>query len=223
MSSAKGKLVRFLGSAFLKHARVASAEDVGGFRHVVLRGDVPTPRAGTKLQILLPSDDMRTYTPIASPHGVALLGWKRASGPGARWLSDVQPGAELRFAGPQRSLELPGGPVVIVGDETSVGVAASFEAERPGLVHAVFQAGTVEEVHTAAERVGLRQHAVVARGDVAATIEAVIAARATVPKAVVGLTGGSELVRAVRAALRARGISDVKTKTYWIPGKRGLA
>lgn len=78
MSSAKGKLVRLLGGAFLRRASVASAEDVGGFRHVVLRGDMLKPGAGTKLQILLPSDDMRTYTPIASTDGVALLGWKHA-------------------------------------------------------------------------------------------------------------------------------------------------
>jgi NADPH-dependent ferric siderophore reductase len=134
----------------------------------------------------------------------------------------VQPGTEVRFAGPQRSLELPAGPVIVVGDETSVAVAASFEVERHGQVHAVFQAGSVDDVRAAAERVGLGQIAVVPRGDVAATVEAVVAARANVPGAVVGLTGGSELVLAVRSALRARGINNIKTKTYWIPGKRGL-
>lgn len=222
MSSAKGKLVRLLGGAFLHRANVAAAEDVGGFRRVVLRGDVPKPAAGTKLQILLPSDDMRTYTPIASPDGVVLLGWKHASGPGARWISEVQPGAELRFVGPQRSLELPAEPIVIVGDETSVAVAASFEAERPGQVTAVFQAIAADDVRAAAARVGLRPVTIVARGDTTATVDAVASAHAASPRAIVALTGGSELVIAVRSALRARGITNVKTKTYWVPGKSGL-
>lgn len=224
MSSTKGKLVRLLGGAFLRRASVVSAEDVSGFRRLVLRGDFPTPTAGTKLQLLLPSDDMRTYSPIASPEGLVLLGWKHAGGPGSRWLSEVQAGSEVRFAGPQRSLELAAGPVIIVGDETSLSVAAAFEAERPGHVHAVFQTSTGDGVRAAAERVGLHRFAVVQRGDTAATVDAVTAARANLPDAVVAVTGGSELVVAVRDALRARGITKTKTKTktYWIPGKRGL-
>lgn len=222
MSSAKGKIVRWIGGAFLNHATVAEVEDVGGFRRLVLRGDVPKPGAGTKFQILLPSDDMRTYSPIASKEGVVLLGWKHAGGPGARWLADTKIGTEVRFVGPQRSLELPSGPAIIVGDETSVAVAASFAAERPGQVHAVFQAGSIDDVRAAAERVGLDEATIVRREDVAGTTDAVVAARAKTPNAVVGLTGGSELVLAVRAALRARGLHDIKTKTYWIPGKRGL-
>lgn len=221
MSSAKGKLVRFLGGAFLRRAVVAAAEDVGGFRRLVLRGDGPASVAGTKLQILLPSDDMRTYSPVASREGIVLLGWKQASGPGARWVSEVEVGAEVRFFGPQHSLELPAGPVTIVGDETSVAVAASFEVERPGQVTTVLQASTVDDTRAAAERLGLRPLAVVGRGDTAATVEAVVSV-ATVARGVVALTGGSELVLAVRSALRARGITNVKTKTYWVPGKRGL-
>lgn len=222
MSSTKGKLVRLLGGAFLRRASVVSAEDVGGFRRLVLRGDVPTPTAGTKLQLLLPSDHMRTYSPIASPEGLVLLGWKHAGGPGARWLSEVRPGTEIRFAGPQRSLELPPGPVIIVGDETSVAVAAAFEVERPGQVQAVFRASTAADVRAAAARVGLHPVAVVERGDTAATLDAVVAARASAPHATIAVTGGSDLVVAVRSALRAQSISITKTKTYWIPGKRGL-
>ena len=222
MSSAKGKLVRILGGRFLNRASIASVEDVDGFRHVVLHGDVPKPAAGTKLQLLLPSDDMRTYTPIAMPGGVALLGWTHGSGPGARWLCEVQVGAEIRFVGPQRSLELPAGPVIVVGDETSVAMGASFEVERPGQVTSVFQAGVVDGLRAAAESVGLRPVAIVPRGDTAATVDAVASAHAASPGAVVALTGGSELVVAVRHALRARGITNIKTKTYWVPGKRGL-
>lgn len=54
------------------------------------------------------------------------------------------------------------------------------------------------------------------------SVEAIVAAHARSPQATVGLTGGSELVGAVREALRTRGIPNIKTTAYWIPGKTGL-
>lgn len=221
MSSIKGKLTRLFG-AFLTRANIASVEDVGGFRRILLRGELPAPRAGTKFQILLPSDDVRTYSPVATPDGVALLGWKHAGGPGARWMSEAKVGEEVRFVGPQRSLELDAGPVILVGDETSVAVASAFEVERTGQVHAVFQVSAVEDVRAAAVAMGLRQFALVPRGATDAVVDAVLAAREAVPDAKVALTGGSQLVVAIRTALRARGLKDLKTKPYWIPGRAGL-
>lgn len=222
MSSPKGKIARLFGGLLLRSAKIVTAEDVGGFRRLVLQGDRSTYGAGTKLQILLPSDDMRTYSPIASSDGVVLVGWKHAGGPGGQWVSEVTVGSEVRFVGPQRSLELPSGPVILVGDETSVAVAASFEVERPGQVQALFQARSVEDVRAAAQSVGLRPADVVPRGETNRLVDAVAAAHAAAPHAVVALTGGSELVLAVRSALRKQGIRDVKAKTYWVPGKRGL-
>ena len=40
--------------------------------------------------------------------------------------------------------------------------------------------------------------------------------------AIVALTGGSTLIVAVRDALRRDGVANIKTKTYWIPGRTGL-
>jgi NADPH-dependent ferric siderophore reductase len=223
MSSVKGKLLR-LGTAFLRRASVVACTDVGsGFRHITLRSDAPRPAPGTKLQLLLPSDDVRTYTPVASgADELVLLAWKHAGGPGARWVSTVAVGSELFFAGPQRSLDLPKGPVVIVGDETSVAVAASYAAERAEQVHTILQGSSPDELRTAAESLGLRPTHVAGRGDTNAVVEAVVAVHASAPSATVGLTGGSELIVAVRDALRARGIRNIKTKAYWIPGKTGL-
>lgn len=222
MSSVKGKLLR-LGSALLRRASVVACKEVAGFRHVTLRSDAPRPAPGTKLQLLLPTDDVRTYTPIAGDDGaMVLLGWMHAGGPGARWISQVAVGSELPFAGPQRSLELPDGPVVIVGDETSVAVAASYAAARPGQVHAILQGSSPDELRAAAESVGLRPAHVSARGDTNGLVDAIASAHATAPSATLGLTGGSELIVAVRDALRTRGIRNIKTKAYWIPGKTGL-
>jgi NADPH-dependent ferric siderophore reductase len=224
MPSAKGKLVRLFGSMLLRHARLVEAEEVGpGFRRLTLQGETGKPAPGDKLQILLDSDDVRTYSPIAwSENTFVLLGWLEASGPGARWLGQVQLGADIGFAAPQRSLSLPDGPVIIVGDETSIAVAASFERVRPGSVHAIFEALTPETVARAAASVGVQPFHLAKRGDVAAVTNAALAARRVSPAATIALTGGAPLVVAVRAALREHGIRDVKAKAYWIPGKTGL-
>lgn len=222
MSSVKGKLVRIVSRVALPRATIISAQLVGGFQRLVLRSDVPKPAAGTKIQLLLPSDDTRTYTPIASSDGMLLLGWIHAGGPGARWIASARPGDVLPFVGPQRSLELDAGPVVIVGDETSVAVAAAFAVERPGQVHAVIKSDAETDVRDAAASVGLRELDVVARGDTGATVGAAAAHLSTSDGAVVGLTGGSELVVNVRDGLRQAGIRNIKTKTYWIPGRTGL-
>lgn len=222
MPSAKGKLVRLLSSVMLKQATVVGIQEVGGFRRLLLRCDLQKFAAGARVQLLLPSDDMRTYTPLRSPEGMILLGWKRAGGPGAHWLSNASVNDELKFMGPQTSLKLGAGPVVIVGDETSVAVAAAFANERPGQSHAVIQTESACDVLQAAKSVNLQQLDVVARGDTTATVDAVAAKLLTLPDAVVALTGGSELVVAVRNALRLSGVRSIKTKTYWIPGKTGL-
>lgn len=222
MSSAKGKIARFLSRAMLKPATIVAVQEVGGFQRLHLRCAVERVPAGTKVQLLLPSDDMRTYTPIAAPDGMVLLGWKHAGGPGAHWLASARAGDELPFMGPQRSLDLAAGPLVIVGDETSVAVAAAFAAERPGQVHAVIQADAATDVTTAAATVDLRAFDVVARGDTASTTRAITAKLATSPGALVALTGCSELVVGVRDALRQAGVRNIKTKAYWIPGKTGL-
>lgn len=221
--SAKGKLARVLGGVLLRRARVADVGEVApGFQRIILQSDAPKPTAGTKVQVLLPSDDMRTYTPIASRRGIELLGWKHAGGPGANWLSGVKAGEELRFVGPQRSLSLDPGPVILVGDETSIAVAASFELERPGQVHGVFLVQSPDAAREAARAVGLGSAHVAAKDDLASAVQAVVAQQEKSPNAIVALTGGSGLVLALRSALHKRGVRNLKTKTYWIPGKAGL-
>jgi NADPH-dependent ferric siderophore reductase len=222
MSSIKGKLVRLFSHVALERATVVSAEPIGGFQRLLLRTNVRTFAAGTKIQLLLPTDDVRTYSPIASPDGMLLLGWLHAPGPGARWMANAQPGDMLPFVGPQRSLQLDAGPVVIVGDETSVAVAASFAVERPGQAYAVIQSQGLGDLRATAASVGLTQMEVVARGDTGATVEAVKARLAQAPNAAVALTGGAELIVAVREALRRAGVKSFKTKAYWIPGRTGL-
>lgn len=220
--SPKGKLVRVLAGARLKRAAVVAVHEFGGFQRLRVQYNEQRVAAGTKIQVLLSSDDMRTYTPIPALDGMLLLGWKHAGGPGARWMATVQTGDELRFVGPQRSLTLTAGPVILIGDETSVAVAAAYATERPGQIHTIIQTAAPADVRTASESVGLPQVGTVARGDTAATVEAVVAILARTPDSHVVLTGGADLVVAVRDGLRRAGVRNITTKTYWIPGKTGL-
>lgn len=222
MPSAKGRIVRLFAGVALERATVEAVQGIGDFRRLQLRWEGKPFAAGAKVQLLLPSDDMRTYTPIPAPRGVTLLAWTHGNGPGTRWLTNVRANDAIRFMGPQRSLELDLGPVVLVGDETSVAVAAALSLARPGQVRAVIQSDATSEVSEAAASVGLQAVQVVPRGDTGATIDAVDASRSSLPSAVVAVTGGSQLVIAVRDALRHAGVPRIKTKTYWIPGKTGL-
>ena len=222
MAAAKGRILRLLSGVALNRAVVVDVEQIGGFRRVLAQCQGQSFAAGTKIQVLLPSNDVRTYTPIARPEGMALLGWVHGDGPGARWLGSLQVGDELRFVGPQRSLEVAEGLVVLVGDETSVAVAAALAAERPGQVRAVIQAAATAQVPEAAQSVDLRRIDVVPPGDTASTAKAVETVLSAWPKATVVLTGGSDLVVRTRDALRDVGVDNMKTKAYWIPGRTGL-
>jgi NADPH-dependent ferric siderophore reductase len=222
MASTKGRIVRLLSGFALERATIVASENIGRFKRLQLRSSVGVPAPGTKVQLLLPSDDMRTFTPVPSSEGMVLLGWMHGDGPAARWLANARAGDELPFVGPQRSLEIETGPVVLVGDETSIAVAAAYALNRPDQVHAVIQSNAASEVHDAAGGLGLDRVDMVARADTAATVSAVMTRLASMPDAVVALTGGSGLVVAVREALREGGVRNIKTKTYWIPGRTGL-
>lgn len=222
MASNKGRLFRMLSGVLLEQATIVEARHVGGFRRVRLRSEVSSFAAGTKIQILLPSDDARTYTPIPTPTGMTLLGWTHAGGPGARWMAELEAGQTFGFVGPQRSLQLAAGPVVLVGDETSVAVAAALAAERPGQVQAVLQSSELGDIPAAAASVGLERVEVVARGDTAATLARITSALAASPAAQLALTGSAALVVALREALRGAGMRKPATKPYWIAGRVGL-
>lgn len=222
--SVKGKMLRML-SGLLKEARIREAQTLGSdFRRIVLSGEgLPTPESGSKVQVLLPSDEVRTWSPIPSPDGLVLLGYVHAPGPGGAWMRAASVGEKVRFVGPQKSLVLPPGPIIHVGDETSVAVAAGYEVPSRGrVVASIFEAGDPGATQEAASAVGLRSVHAFPRGDHPGLVEAVVQARTASAEAVIALTGGAELVLAVREGLRARGVTGITTKTYWIPGRSGL-
>lgn len=220
MSSIKGRFIRMFSKFRLAPACVRAVDEFGGFQLLDLEAELDEWKAGSKVQIVLPSDEVRTYSPIPSESGMTLLGWKRPFGPGARWLRTVRVGDEVPFLGPQPSLELPDGPAIIVGDETSVAVAAALNKERPRGIRAIFQTDAPDDVEAAAEALGLSRFELVGAGGVEATIEAI--RKHSSDDLHIGLTGGAELIEPVREALVREGLHNIREETYWSPGRPGL-
>lgn len=232
MSSGKGRLLSFFGGLVLTEATITHNEALGPYRRLSLRGEglqAKTFEPGDKLQLLLPGDDVRTYTPITWARGeTSLLVFLHGeTTPATRWAQAAAPGDVVRFIGPQRSLSLPPGPVVLIGDETSIAVAAALHLARPGQVEAVLSVADEDAARAAAAAVGLHSPTMLARGantDVhhLAIADAARAAGAGASGVSVGLCGGAGLIQGVRAALRGRGVEGVRVKAYWAPGKVGL-
>ena len=229
MSSGKGRFLRLLGGLVLREGAVREVVELGPRYRLLVVGGLPAApyQAGDKLQILLPGDDVRTYTPIGFGAETRLLGYLHADTPGPRWFREASVGTPVRFVGPQRSLPLDAGPAVILGDETSIAVAAAYAQARPGETAAVIVADDLEAARAAAAAVGVSELAVVAR---AAGPDALLsAARAMITSmhpgqgaergAAVGITGEARLVQVLRDGLRGEA---PRIKTYWAPGKIGL-
>lgn len=217
--SAKARMLSWLGDWILRELAVSAVEVHGDFRLVALQGELPGLGAGDKLQVLAGEGEVRTWTPIPTPDGALLLVYVRAAQtPGMTWIRGLKVGDSVRFIGPQRSIRPPEGPRVLVGDETSVAVAAALAAM--GDTRVVLELGSPEGARAALARVGLSGATVLPRpaapGAVLAAVQAAGEGRALV------LTGGAPLVQRSRDALRAAGISPKAMKTYWVPGRAGL-
>ncbi len=227
MASPKGRILNLLGALVLSEAQILAVEEAGpAFRLLRLRGDPSAAfQPGDKIQVVLPSQDVRTYTPLRwSKDGeTELLVYLHGDDtPAMRWARDLKPGENLRFKGPQRSLSLPAGRAVVVGDETSIAVAAAISLARPGQARAVLEVGPDVEVATVAAAVGLGALTVLRRGRDGSGDPDLLDAVLSAPADTIGVTGGGGLVQRARDGLRSRGVSGVKIKTYWIQGRAGL-
>jgi len=236
MASGKGLIAHALGRLMLHRAMVREVRPLSrGFVGLVLAAEQPrdggyTP--GDKLQVLLPSLDMRTYTPIgwdARGNTELLVVRRDDDTPGATWIRAVVAGDELRFFGPQRSLVAPPGvPVVLFGDETSFAVATALQRAAPQRPLAcVFEVDAAAEAEAVLAQLGLANAVVIERAadhGHLAQIDAELDARlAAQREPALLMTGNARSIQALQASRRARGASrPLKTKAYWSAGKRGL-
>jgi len=213
MGSGKGVLLRWLGGVALRSATVTAVEaPAPRYLRFRLRGDVPRGEPGDKVQVLLPGDDVRTYTPFAwaddgGARAFSLLVFLHGDSPATRWAKALRVDDTVRFVGPQRALRMPDGPLLLVGDETSLAVAASYAEARPGQVDAVFEGDVPEAV---LRDLGLRAR-VCAPGEAASRLDATTAT--------VGVTGSGALIQRVR---EVAGRTVARVKAHWIAGRVGI-
>ncbi|MEY2935837.1 MAG: hypothetical protein RL033_6586 [Pseudomonadota bacterium] len=224
--STKGRLLRLLSSLVLAEGEVVAVRAFGSnLRLVQLRakGSGGGWQPGDKLQLLLPEDEVRTFTPLHwdAAGSTALLVYTHGDGPAARWAPLLAEGQRLRFVGPSRSLTMPDGPITLIGDETSLAVAASYARARPGKVRAIFEVAAEPALGEALHAVGLEQAMVVHREPGAPRGQA-LANDLPELQGPIGITGGADLIQSVRTRLRERGLRDTTTKAYWVQGRTGL-
>jgi NADPH-dependent ferric siderophore reductase len=227
MASAKGLVLDTLGRVFTRTARVSAVRDLGhGLRIITVAGpslrDVHWTR-GDKIQIVLPSRDVRTFTPSRWDKGeLDLIAFAHGDAPGSLWSRRAAIGDELRFVGPQRSLKRSSRHTVLFGDETSIGLAVAF-AHAP--LTTILEVGTIARApvvaglgvpSTCIERVAGDAHV----GDLASAIATALRAN---PSSELVMSGRAQSIQLVRTRLRTLGITErPANKAYWSVGKVGL-
>jgi len=239
MASIRSLLQDTLGQLIFREFAVESVQDISAhFRRFRVRGESVRDNdcaPGDKLQILISGAGTRTFTPF-SPNANAgtleFLAYVHGDAPAAKWARDAGQGLRFRAFGPRGSLPLGtlSGPVILLGDETSVGAAKSLLDTRgtsEGLAF-VFEATDRDETERALAELGLTARAIVrrqlGRAHLAELETQLRAAASQQPGAHLVLTGHAQTIQAMRAALRARPapVNGQKVKAYWADGKRGL-
>lgn len=194
--------------------------------------------AGDKLQVMVGEAGPRTFTPFAPDREAGkfdFLAYVHGTSPAAAWAREAQPGLRFRAFGPRGSLPLASlaGPVVMFGDETSLGAAKSLVDSRGaggGVdgVKLVFECNDRGETELALAELGLRDAQLVPRAPDLAHIgsleEQLRAALAQRPDATLVLTGHAQAIQAVRRRLKSGQVPvrEQKVKAYWADGKKGL-
>jgi len=190
-----------------------------------LRGRVWAP--GDKLQIKVgPGMTHRTYTPIdwnPATGETRFVAHALAHGPGSEWVRHARVGQTVALMGPRRSLDLstwPRATGVLVGDETSISLAAAWQPAR-----IVLEVDQPERIHALLQTWHLQAELVARQSDDAhlPALSALVLAGAEASSRYV-LTGRARTLQGLLPALRAHGVPRQRllSKAYWAPGKAGL-
>jgi NADPH-dependent ferric siderophore reductase len=236
MVSGKAWLGSMFGRFMFREARVAEVTDLSPrFRRLVLTGGALRDTSwtpGDKLQLFLPGTGMRTYTPMTwdAERGVTeLLVYVHGESPGVSWGRKVVAGDSCQLFGPRRSIDAGAieGDCVLFGDETSFAVAYALRRARRGPLACLFEVSRPGESAEVLRALGLEGAETVGRmADDAHVpvlfdhLRAMLRGRAT---AQLVMTGKAQSIQALRARLRAEGLSrSGKVKAYWSEGNTGL-
>lgn len=219
MASLKGRILSSLGAFVLTDGTIAEVHDLSPrFRLFRIASDTAASwQPGDKAQLVLPSQDVRTYTPLywnPDPDDTtAFLVYLHGDTPAGRWARAATVGAPIRFKGPDRSLSMPGGPITLIGDETSIAVMVAYQRARSATVRALIS--TDADVQPVLRALKLDAQCFPA-GEHDAVAEA--ACQADHP---IAITGSGALIQGTRAALRDANRRP-KVKAYWVQGRTGL-
>lgn len=228
---------RALSRMIMKQARIFDIQALSDrFRLITLDSDAFKSRAwtaGQKIQVAMGSAFVaRTFTPIewdGSAGRTRFLGLIHGRGLASTWLSYLRRGDECDVFGPRSSLELDGRdePIVLLGDETSIGLACAVQVSAPQrAVSCLLEATDPLEARSVCSQLGLEHVQCFRRTDSEAHL--VNIEHHLVPHVAVGasfvLTGRAAMVQRLRRWLLANGVAKdrVRAKPYWAPGKTGL-
>lgn len=232
-----GRFGRAVIRMFMKHARVIEAEALAeGFRLITLESPAFKDCAwtpGQKVQIAMGSAFVaRTFTPIewnGTEGRTRILGYAHGEGPGSEWVRNVKRGDECDIFGPRASLSVPDatGPLVLFGDETSIGLAYAIQQHHAGrTLQCLLEVNAATVTRAALARLDLGSAEVFERTHNDAhllEIERRLPAPAHAGAAFV-LTGKAYSIQRLRQALKAMRTPAARlaTKAYWAPGKTRL-
>jgi ferric-chelate reductase (NADPH) len=236
MASVKALIGSALGRFMFHDASVVGIRELSPrFRRVELEGAALRNlawEAGDKVQVFLPETGMRTYTPLAwdaRKGTTAFLIYLHGDAPGAAWGRMLREGTRVQFFGPRRSLPLqePSTPIVFFGDETSFGVAHALkQAQAQKDLTCIFEVTRRAECAEPLREFGFEGSDVErSAGDahlaeIHERLKGVLQAR---KEARVVMTGKAQSIQALRAKLRAEGLTPpLQVKAYWSAGKTGL-
>ncbi|MFA1682200.1 siderophore-interacting protein [Achromobacter dolens] len=235
-NSSQGRMSRAFTRLFMKPTRIMAAESLaGGLRLLTLQS--PAFREarwvpGQKVQIAMGSAFVaRTYTPMdwdAATGRTRIVAYSHGGGPGSAWAERVEPGEACDVFGPRASLNLdrPVGACVLLGDETSIGVACALQRAMGGEARCLLEVNEAAAVRDALARLGLDAVELFGRQAGDAHLDAI--EHRLPPLAAAGaafiLTGRASTIQRLRQALKALGVASerIMAKAYWAPGKTGL-
>jgi NADPH-dependent ferric siderophore reductase len=189
--------------------------------------------AGQKMQIMLGTSFVaRTYTPMDwNPETgcTRLLAYAHGDSPAGQWLATLSAGDRVHVFGPRNSLDLAGiaSPIVVLGDETSIGLAYAIQQQNPTLaVLCMLEVNAREHTQVVLTRLPVGTAELFERQPdeqhlqaLEQNLPALVASGATFV-----LTGKASTIQRVRRVLKSLGTPAARmpTKAYWAPGKTGL-
>lgn len=218
---------------FLRGGTVTEVSDLPAqLRQVDIATAPGSWRPGQKVQVHMSGRVLRTFTPSRwSETSVTLLVHTAGTTPAARWADGLAAGSSIRMLGPRPSLDLSRlvGAPIMVGDETSVGLAAAWSShgDVPAMTN-IFECDVPDELATALDSldIGAPHELVKREGDDAhlnTLVDTVLEVVGRNPDAPLVLTGRSVTISAVRRRLKAANLRPTSfVKTYWDPNRAGL-